>query len=87
MRAFDSIGIAESEEAQWWYENWDKHGEELLSAINSGKAKILTKQELEQRIERSKKSTRGTTSREKQQGSSTQRNARRVRKPHDATLS
>jgi hypothetical protein len=45
----------EAEEALWWYKNRNVHGKQLLAAVRAGKAKILTKDELQRRIEASKK--------------------------------
>ena len=45
----------EAEEAEWWYKNRNVHGRQLLAAVRSGEAKILTRAELLRRIEASKK--------------------------------
>jgi hypothetical protein len=45
----------EAEEAQWWYKNRNQHGQQLLAAVKTGEAKILTKDELRRRIDASKK--------------------------------
>jgi predicted DNA binding CopG/RHH family protein len=45
----------EAEEADWWYKNRHVHDKELLAAVRSGEAKILTREELLRRIEASKK--------------------------------
>jgi len=45
----------EAEEAQWWYRNRNVHDKELLAAVKTGEAKILTKDELRRRIAASKK--------------------------------
>jgi uncharacterized DUF497 family protein len=45
----------EAEEADWWYQNRHVHDKELLAAVRSGEAKILTRDELLRRIEASKK--------------------------------
>ena len=45
----------EAEEADWWYQNRHVHDKDLLAAVRSGEAKILTKDELLRRIEASKK--------------------------------
>ena len=45
----------EAEEAEWWYQNREKHGRELLAAVRSGEAQILTREKLLARIEASKK--------------------------------
>jgi len=46
---------SESEEADWWYQNREVHGKELLAAVRSGEAQILTKEKLLARIAASKK--------------------------------
>lgn len=45
----------EVEEAEWWYKNRNIHGKELLAAVKSGEAQILTKEKLLARIAASKK--------------------------------
>ena len=45
----------EAEEAEWWYKNRNIHGKELLAAVKSGEAQILTKEKLLERIAASKK--------------------------------
>ncbi len=45
----------EAEEAAWWHENRNLHGKELLAAVKSGEAQVLTKAKLEERIAASKK--------------------------------
>ncbi len=45
----------EAEEADWWYQNRDTHGKQLLSAVKSGEAQVLTKEKLRERIAASKK--------------------------------
>jgi len=45
----------EAEEADWWYQNREVHGKELLAAVRSGEAQILTKEKLLARIAASKK--------------------------------
>ncbi|NUN00441.1 MAG: hypothetical protein HUU41_04955 [Bryobacteraceae bacterium] len=45
----------EAEEAAWWYENRKQHGKELLAAVKSGEAQVLTKAKLRERIDASKK--------------------------------
>lgn len=45
----------EAEEAAWWYENRNLHGKELLAAVKSGEAPVLTKAKLQKRIAASKK--------------------------------
>ncbi len=46
---------SEAEEAAWWGENSELLGKVLRAAVKSGDAKTLTKDELRQRIEASKK--------------------------------
>jgi predicted DNA binding CopG/RHH family protein len=45
----------EADEAAWWYENRSQHGKELLDAVKSGEAQVLTKKLLLDRIAASKK--------------------------------
>jgi hypothetical protein len=45
----------EAEEAEWWYKNRDTHGKQLLAAVKSGEARVLTKEKLRERIAASKK--------------------------------
>jgi predicted DNA binding CopG/RHH family protein len=45
----------EAEEAQWWYENRDAHGKELLAAVKSGEAQVLTREKLIARLAESRK--------------------------------
>ncbi len=45
----------EAEEAAWWYENRNQHGKELLAAVKSGEAQVLTKAKLKERIAASRK--------------------------------
>jgi hypothetical protein len=45
----------EAEEAQWWYDNREAHGKELLAAVRAGEAQILTRDKLLARLEASKK--------------------------------
>ena len=45
----------EAEEAEWWSNNRDKHGKQLLAAVRSGEAQVLTKEKLRERIAASKK--------------------------------
>jgi hypothetical protein len=40
----------EAEEAAWWYENRERHGRQLLTAVKSGAAHVLTKAKLQERI-------------------------------------
>ena len=45
----------ETEEAEWWYKNRNIHGKQLLAAVKTGEAQVLTKEELLKRIAASKK--------------------------------
>jgi len=45
----------EAEEAEWWYKNRNKHGQQLLTAVKSGEAQVLTKEKLRERIAASKR--------------------------------
>jgi hypothetical protein len=45
----------EAEEAEWWYKNRNTHGEQLLAAVKSDEAQVLTKEKLRERIAASKK--------------------------------
>ena len=45
----------EAEEAEWWFNNRNKHGKQLLAAVKRGEAQILTKEKLRARIAASKK--------------------------------
>jgi hypothetical protein len=45
----------EAEEAEWWYRNRSVHGKQLLAAVKSGEAQVLTKEKLRERIAASKK--------------------------------
>ncbi len=45
----------EAEEAEWWYKNRNVHDKELLAAVKTGEAKVLTQAELRRRIAASKK--------------------------------
>lgn len=45
----------EAEEAQWWYQNRNEHGKQLLAAVQKGEAQVLTSEELRARIAASKK--------------------------------
>jgi predicted DNA binding CopG/RHH family protein len=45
----------EAEEAEWWYKNRKVHDKELVAAVKSGVAKVLTKDERHRRIDSSKK--------------------------------
>ena len=43
-----------AEEAAWWYQNRERHGKIMRTAIKSGEAQILTQEKLLARIEASK---------------------------------
>jgi hypothetical protein len=45
----------EAEEADWWHKNREVHGKELLAAVKSGHARILTNEKLLERIAASRK--------------------------------
>jgi hypothetical protein len=45
----------EAEEGAWWYKNRDAHGAQLLAAVKSGEAQLLTKEKLLDRIGASRK--------------------------------
>jgi hypothetical protein len=45
----------EAEEAEWWYKNRNIYGKQLLAAVKSGEARVLTKEKLLARIAASKK--------------------------------
>ncbi len=45
----------EAEEAAWWYAKRNQHGKELSAAVSSGKAQVLTKTKLQERIAAAKK--------------------------------
>lgn len=45
----------EAEEAKWWFRNRGAHGVQMLGAVESGEARVLTKQKLLERIAASKK--------------------------------
>src|SRR4051812_8385907 len=47
----------ETEEAKWWYEHRDEHGKQMLAALKSGKAQVLTQEKLRERIAASKKTS------------------------------
>ena len=40
----------EAEEAEWWYKNRTIHGKQLLAAVKSGAAQVLTNEKLRERI-------------------------------------
>ena len=52
-RVIPAIAI-EAEEAEWWYRNRNVHGKQLLAAVKSGEAQVLTKEKLRERIAASK---------------------------------
>jgi hypothetical protein len=45
----------EAEEAEWWFKNRNIHGKQLLAAVKSGEARVLTKDKLLERIAASRK--------------------------------
>jgi hypothetical protein len=45
----------EAEEAEWWHKNRNIHGKQLLVAVKSGEAQVLTKGKLRERIAASRK--------------------------------
>ena len=45
----------EAVEADWWFRNRNKHGKQLLAAVRSGEAQVLTKEKLRERIAASRK--------------------------------
>ena len=45
----------EGEESEWWYKNRNTHGKQLLTAVRSGEARVLTKEKLMERIAASRK--------------------------------
>ena len=45
----------EAEESVWWYKNRNEHGKQLLAAVKSGEARVLTKERLRERIAASRK--------------------------------
>src|ERR1700760_4745386 len=44
----------EAEEAQWWFNNRDLHGKQMLEAVRNGEAQVLTKDKLLVRLAASK---------------------------------
>jgi hypothetical protein len=44
----------EAEEAAWWFENRNQHRKELVAAMKSGEAQVLTNAKLQERIAVSK---------------------------------
>jgi predicted DNA binding CopG/RHH family protein len=49
------VFATEAEEAQWWYQNRDTHGKQLVAAVKNGEAHVLTQEKLRARIATSKK--------------------------------
>jgi predicted DNA binding CopG/RHH family protein len=45
----------EAEEAEWWYKNRNVHGKQLLSAVKTGEAQVLTREKLLERLAASKR--------------------------------
>lgn len=45
----------EAEEAEWWYNNRNLHRKQLIAAVESGEAQVLTKDRLRERLARSRK--------------------------------
>ena len=45
----------EAEEAEWWFKNRNIHGKQLLAAVKSGEAQVLTKDKLLERLAASRK--------------------------------
>ncbi len=46
---------SEAEEAKWWHQNRDLHGNQLLAEVSKGNAQVLTKEKLLARIAASRK--------------------------------
>ena len=44
------VFASEAEEADWWFRSRNKHGRELLAAVKSGEAQVLTKEALRGRL-------------------------------------
>ena len=44
------VFATEAEEAEWWYKNRNVDGKQLLTAVKSGEAQVLTKDKLLERI-------------------------------------
>jgi predicted DNA binding CopG/RHH family protein len=51
------VFATEAEEAQWWYQNRNLHGKQLLAGVKNGEAQVLTKEKLLARIAASNKKT------------------------------
>jgi predicted DNA binding CopG/RHH family protein len=49
------VFATEAEEAQWWFDNRNRHGKQLLTAVRNGEAQVLTKERLRERIAASKR--------------------------------
>jgi len=45
----------EAEEAEWWFKNRNIHGKQLLTAVKSGEAQVLTKDKFLERLAASRK--------------------------------
>ncbi len=45
----------EADEAEWWYKSRNIHGQQLLDAVKAGRAAVLTKEKLRERIAAAKK--------------------------------
>ena len=45
----------EAQEADWWHKNRNIHGDQLLAAVRTGEAQLLTKEKLMERIAASRK--------------------------------
>ena len=45
----------EAEEAEWWFKNRNIHGKQLLAAVKSGDAQVLTRDKLLERLAASRK--------------------------------
>ena len=52
----------EAEEAEWWYKNRNIHGKQLLAAVKTGEAQVLTQDKLRKRLAASKKTPAPTVS-------------------------
>lgn len=49
------VFATEAEEADWWFQNRHIHDKDLLDAVRSGEAQILTREKLLERLAASKK--------------------------------
>jgi len=54
-QAVQPVFLSEAEEAAWWYQNREAHGEQTLGAVNRGDAQTLSKDRLRERIEAAKR--------------------------------